>query len=86
MRHGNNLYVMPEVKEQREVPKPVLEPGVLKAFVAGLVIGNLNKQLMLGFVVGGLLGVYLQQNQYDVPNVKDTWKDFIRKWDSSSKK
>lgn len=77
---------MPEEKERKETLKPVLEPGVLKAFVAGLIVGSLNKQLLLGFFVGGLLGAYLQQNRYGVPNVKDTWKDIVQKWDSSVKK
>ena len=75
-----------ERKERKEALKPVLEPGVVKAFVAGLVVGNLNKQLLLGFFVGGLLGAYLQQNHYDVPNVKATWRDFLQRWDSSVKK
>ena len=77
---------MPEEKERKEALKPMLEPGVLKAFVAGLVIGNLNKQLLFGFVVGGLLGAYLHQNQHGVPNVKETWKDFVQRWNNSFRK
>ena len=32
--------------------KPILDTSVLKAFVAGIIAGNLNKGLVLGFAIG----------------------------------
>ena len=60
--------------------KPVLEPGVLKAFVAGLVVGNLNKGLVLGFMLGALGGVYVQQNFSGMPDVRRAWQDLKSRW------
>ena len=65
--------------------RPLLEPGVIKAFIAGLVVGNLNKGMMMGFLVGALGGVYLQQNIAGVPNVTQTWKDLMKKWKNTGK-
>lgn len=65
--------------EVREL-KPVLEPGVLKAFVAGLIVGNLNKGLVLGFLLGSFGGVYVQQNFARIPNVRGVWMDMKDRW------
>lgn len=64
---------------EREL-RPVLEPGVLKAFVAGLVVGNLNKGLVLGFILGAMGGVYVQQNFVNIPDVRSTWLDLKNRW------
>ena len=64
---------------EREL-KPVLEAGVLKAFVVGLVVGNLNKGLILGFLLGTVGGVYIQQNFARVPDVRAAWLDIKSRW------
>lgn len=64
---------------EREL-RPVLEPGVLKAFVAGLVMGNLNKGLVLGFILGAMGGVYVQQNFVNIPDVRAAWLDLKNRW------
>lgn len=64
---------------EREL-RPVLEPGVLKAFVVGLVVGNLNKGLVLGFILGTMGGVYIQQNFTNIPNVRAAWLDLKSRW------
>ena len=66
--------------------RPMLEPGVIKAFVAGLVVGNLNKGMMMGFLIGALGGVFLQQNIAGVPNVTQTWRDLMRRWNNTGKR
>ena len=66
--------------------RPMLESGVIKAFVAGLVVGNLNKGMMMGFLIGALGGVYLQQNIAGVPNVTQTWRDLMQRWNNTGKK
>lgn len=63
--------------------KPELQTGVLKAFVAGVVLANLSKNLLLGFVIGGLGGAYLQQNFSKIPDLKATWRDLRRRWEQS---
>lgn len=60
--------------------KPMLEPGVIKAFVAGLVVGNLNKRMMMGFLVGAIGGIYVQQNIAGVPDVARTVRDLMERW------
>lgn len=65
-------------KEERL--KTVVAPATIKAFVAGLVIGNVNKGLLLGFTLGVLGGVLVQQNLGGVPDVANTWKDAMKRW------
>lgn len=61
--------------------KTVVAPATIKAFVAGLVIGNINKSLLLGFTLGVIGGVFVQQNYSGaVPDVVNTCKDFIKRW------
>ena len=65
----------------REIQEPLLQPAVVTAFIAGIVLANLNKNLLLGYLLGGLTGTYIQQTYpYHIPNVKDTWSDIKRKW------
>lgn len=65
--------------------KPIISTGVIQGFVAGLVVGNLNKALLLGFAIGALGGAFVQQNfPVGIPNVVNTWKDFMRRWSKSS--
>ena len=66
--------------------RPMLEPGVIKAFVAGLVVGNLNKGMMMGFLIGALGGVFMQQNIAGVPNVTETWRDLMQRWKNARKR
>lgn len=56
---------------------------MVKAFFAGVVVSHLNKNLILGFVLGGLVGVYAQQNFSGVPDVAETWRDFKRRFRGS---
>ena len=74
-----------QINVQGSQLKPMLEPGVIKAFAAGLIVGNLNKSMMMGFLVGALGGVYIQQNIAGVPNVTTTWRDFVDRWKRTGK-
>ena len=60
--------------------KPILDTSVLKAFVAGVIAGNLNKGLVLGFALGAVGGVYVQQNLSGVPDVRETWRALVQRW------
>ena len=75
---GSNGVSTDTATDQRV--KPIIEAATLKAFVAGLVIGNLNKGVLLGFTIGILGGVYVQQNIAGVPDVTNTWKDLMKRW------
>ena len=74
-----------QINVQGSQLKPMLEPGVIKAFAAGLIVGNLNKSMMMGFLVGALGGVYIQQNIAGVPNVITAWRDFVDRWKRTGK-
>ena len=60
--------------------RTVIEPATIKAFIAGLLIGNLNKGLLLGFTFGALGGMFIQQNVSGVPNVAESWRDLVHRW------
>ena len=62
----------------------MVNPRVIQAFVAGLVIGNLNKALLLGFTIGALGGTFIQQNYPGVPDIADSWKDLMQRWNKGS--
>lgn len=53
---------------------------MVKGFIAGVVVSHLNKNLILGFFLGGLAGVYAQQTFSGVPDVLDTWRDFMKRF------
>ncbi len=63
--------------------KPLMEPIVVKAFIAGLVLGNLNKGLMLGFVLGAAGGIFISQNSTNAPNISKVWSDAKERWNKS---
>ena len=63
--------------------KPILEPIAIKAFVAGIIVGNLNKGLLLGFTVGALAGVFLQQNNRGIPDVYKALTNLYDRWNKS---
>ena len=69
--------------------KPIIDTANIKAFIAGVVVGNISKGLTLGFAIGAVAGVLLQQNNSDIPDVKDIWTGLINRWkesDQDSKK
>lgn len=75
---------MDEEEGKRRELKPVVNPRVIQAFVAGLIIGNLNKALLLGFTIGAIGGAFIQQNFPGVPDVVNTWKDLTKRWNGSN--
>lgn len=75
-----------ETTGARELEKPALDLSLAKAFVAGVILANLGKGLLLGFLVGTLGGSYVQQNVTGVPDVAKTWRELKRKWRETGKK
>ena len=61
--------------------RPKLQTNVVTAFVAGVALANFNKNLLLGFVIGALAGVYAEQSlPGQFPSVIRLWSDFKRRW------
>lgn len=75
-----------EVSDQIEKKKMLLDPASIKAFLAGVVVSHLSKNMVLGLIVGTLSGIFVQQNYPNVPNVKNSWKDFLRRFKESRDK
>ena len=71
---------MDEPETSSNNKRTVVEPATVKAFIAGLLIGNLNKAVLLGFTIGTLGGIFIQQNVAGVPNITQTWKDLLHRW------
>ena len=65
--------------------EPLLQPNVIAAFLSGVALANFNKNLLLGFTMGGIAGVYLQQTfPSQFPNVKEYWEKLKRQWKNTS--
>ena len=56
--------------------RPKLQTNVVSAFIAGVVLANFNKNLILGVVVDTLAGAYAEQTFPGYfPNMKQFWLD-----------
>uniref|UniRef100_A0A3Q3GU59 Uncharacterized protein n=1 Tax=Labrus bergylta TaxID=56723 RepID=A0A3Q3GU59_9LABR len=56
----------------------------LKGFLAGYVVARLRSSALMGVVVGTCTGIYAAQN-YAVPNIESTVKDYISNLRGGSK-
>ncbi|XP_037541833.1 SLC35A4 upstream open reading frame protein-like [Nematolebias whitei] len=55
----------------------LLASPFLKGFLAGYVVARLRSSALLGVAVGTCTGMYAAQN-YAVPNIENTIRDYIR--------
>lgn len=68
----------------------LLASPFLKGFLAGYIVARLRSSALLGVAVGTCTGIYAAQN-YSIPNVENTIKDYIsnlkggHKWEDSRK-
>ena len=78
---------LPPLSQTSTELQPILQPTVLTAFIAGIALANFNKNLLMGFILGGLAGAYVQQSYpYQLPNVKTTWYRLKEKWRESQER
>ena len=57
--------------------KKEISVSLLKGFAAGVILSHINKNLILGLVVGTLGGCYIQQNYSGMPDVSKTAKEWL---------
>ena len=73
-------YDLQGTGERKELKK-LLTPNVVTAFFAGVLLANFNKNLILGMLVGGMAGVFVEQQcPNQLPNVRESWEDLKRRW------
>ena len=61
--------------------KREISGSFIKGFTAGIILSHINKNLILGLVIGTLAGCYVQQNYTGIPDVSETateWMNTIR--------
>ena len=56
----------------------------LKGFLAGYVVAKLRSSAILGVMLGTITGMYAAQN-YDVPNIERTIKEYMNNFKKGSK-
>lgn len=80
MADDSQKYNSENTRERRELKK-ALTPNVVTAFFAGVLLANFNRNLILGVLVGGVAGVFVEQQYHNqVPNVREAWEDVKRRW------
>ena len=61
--------------------KKEVSGSFFKGFAAGVILSHVNKNLILGLLIGTLAGCYVQQNYTGIPDVNETvseWMNAVR--------
>lgn len=72
---------MADDKDDSSRGKREISGSFLKGFGAGIILSHVNKNLILGLLIGTLAGCYLQQNYTGIPDVSETateWANTLR--------
>ncbi|XP_068183126.1 SLC35A4 upstream open reading frame protein-like [Antennarius striatus] len=76
------------VTEEIQVGVPpggsLLASPFLKGFLAGYIVARLRSSALMGVLVGTCTGIYAAQN-YAVPDIEDTVKEYMRNLKGRSK-
>ncbi|XP_069754125.1 probable UDP-sugar transporter protein SLC35A4 [Narcine bancroftii] len=77
---GQLESIQQKVEEEVQMGLPnggsLLASPFLKGFLAGYMVAKLRASAVMGMVVGTATGIYAVQN-YNIPNVENTIKDFM---------
>jgi len=65
------------MSENNDNKKNPIDSALLKGFLAGVLFSHINKRFILGSLVGTGIGMFIQQNYTDIPDVKKTLSDLI---------
>ena len=66
--------------------KKGISVSFLKGFGAGVILSHVNKNLILGLLIGTLAGCYVQQNYTGIPDVSKTATQWVNTVKESIKK
>ncbi len=66
--------------------KKEISGSFLKGFGAGVILSHVNKNLILGLLIGTLAGCYVQQNYTGIPDVSETAVEWANTLKESIKK
>lgn len=71
---------------QNSTNKKEISGSFIKGFASGVFLSHINKNLILGLLIGALAGCYVQQNYAGIPDVSKTATDWINSIKDSIKK
>ena len=66
--------------------KREISGSFFKGFGAGIILSHINKNLILGLLIGTLAGCYVQQNYTGIPDVSQTANEWVNTLRESIKK
>lgn len=65
--------------------KNPLDSALLKGFVTGVLVSHINKRFILGAIVGTGVGMFVEQNYTEIPDVKQAVSECIENIKSATK-
>jgi hypothetical protein len=66
--------------------KREISGSFIRGFAAGVILSHINKNLILGLLIGTLAGCYVQQNYTGIPDVSETATEWVNTLKESIKK
>jgi len=73
------------MNDNNDRKKNPLDSALLKGFLAGVLFSHINKRFLLGSFAGIGVGMFIEQNYNDIPDVKKTLRDCIDSIKSATK-
>ena len=73
------------MSDSNDRKKNPLDSALLKGFLAGVLFSHINKRFILGSFAGIGIGMFIEQNYKEIPDVKKTLSDCIDSIKSANK-